>query len=1140
MSYSRMFAVARAQWLICKSRVRFWIIAIILALFALIGYLQACVFQTLTAPYSPSFSLTEPMHLLTNVDPLVFVAFQIAAVFLAFDVRELHQRERVQAVVESHYLTNFEYLLGSVLGPTALLFSVALITVLGLQTIGYTCNIAGWMWGDIFETTSVFNLLVIDAFPLLFLWCAVALALTCIFRSRLMGAFVSVSLILGCYVLNLLVPFSLLSVVSPLSNDSLITSELLPDLAPLSIISIRLCTVIGALGLLLFASAMMKRWDRQQKIWTAPLGVVLSLGSVATFTGLSLALVSDYYKPDEWLMFHVEHSWNSKIDLQTMEGNLDIDPGKSLALDLTYQFQIQDHDSNTGLLFTLNPGMQIESVQLNGNEVSFGFDQGLLVVDTPSELKQEQVHQFSVKAKGQPDSRFSYIDSPIDYFRDRNVSRRVVQLFGHEGSIFEESYVALMPGSYWYPVPGPRSRESRYRQGEIDFFHVNVSASVPDSSWLVVSTDTSGVSDSEGRFEVQPQQAISEVAIFATEFEKFSLEASEISFDLYLHKTHTQNVEFLSDSQERLQEEIEELLEPFEESGMTYPFQRLSLIEVPNRLRTLNGGFFTESVQVLPGMFLLKERGFPLVRFNIRVKRIERWEDNPENYPQHKVGALRRYYRDAVATDNLWTGFPNLFWTQVTSAEGEHALVLNRLILDLIVRVADAPDTWFSPYSTYHVANMTQMSLPTVEWAVEEGSGGDTADWTGDIAQEYLERMSIWSTIETQSLLDISIENPHQSDLEVMLAKCRVIAAAITHANGEDRVFEWLSAIREQYAGTSFTLDDFTRLAAEKGITVEPFLSTWLEGTGLPGYLVSELLIDRPVDDEEGNPRYQTSFHVFNNQSTEGVFWFAYPRENNRRGRWPRSDAVFVDGDSSVRVNLTTTYPINYIYFIPSLSLNRTPLSITPLESVAWESRVPAGEPRPFVEPSDWRPSDEGIVIDDLDPGFLADQPPDFKQSSTIGPLGWFRLPRLEADNDQGLPVREGYIYRSGPGRWGRYIDENSFGRYRRTGVIAVNHEDLHPVRFSTEIPETSRWRLEYFINTYDFERWQRKGDFLLEIENTGGSKPSAVTFENAEYGWNIVGEFELLEGDVRVSVVGASKDTNWIYADAIRWVEPN
>ena len=1114
--------------------VRFWVAFAILNLVALIGYVQSCVWKTLSTAYSPSYSLTEPKYLLSNVDALVILAFQLVAVLLTYDIRENHRRNRILLALESRQLTNLEYLTGSVLGVTFLLYgtifcSVALIV--GIGVIGYFTSAP---WSDFLDPTSVFNLLVVDAFPSLFLWCSIALALTCILRSSLVAVLVSVFLITTLYILSLLVPFSWLDVVNPSSNFTAYLSDLVPNFATVETIGMRAITVLGALGVLAFAACVLSRRDARIGMLNLPFGVGLVSLSIVGFFVLSHQILQAYYQPVEWSKIHANHEKNVSLDVDEIRGLVNIDPGNLLELDLKYAFRVTHDDQVTQLTFTLNPGLNVGQVLLNGKVVDHEFVNGLLTVLSDVPLRRDVQQTMGIRAQGIPDPKFAYLDSPTDYFNDRTIPRRAAQLFGKDGSIFTAKYVALMPGMYWYPVPESQSLDRSLKYG-IDFFHTNIDLSVSNPNWMLVGTDIVQDEDDATKYKLQPTIQLSELAVFGTKFVKHSITIADIKFNLYLHESHLKNVSKFNMDDERVREEIEEIFVPFEEAGLGYPFEELSFVEIPNRLRTLSGGFKPESVQVLPGLVLMKERGFPLAHFDTRIKRIERWEDDPENMERRKYWALVDYFGDAVGTDNVWTNFAKIFWTHSTSAAGKDATALNDLMLNVISRLSPAPDLWFSPYATYQISDFTQIFLPAVEWVIDEGSGGELTNWARSLSQEYLRRHAVWEAMETKSLLNLPTSDSHQSDFEFMLAKNRLIARVMVQSNKREAIFSWLSNLRSRYQGKSYTLNELFEHAEGAELDIHPYLDVWLSDAELPGYVVSDLTHRRLSDAEDGTTRYETSFYVHNPSNTAGVFWTAYPAEYDRE--WPRTPTVVVEAQSTVRINIVTTYEINYVHVFPNLSLNRSEFGIRRGQTVIWEDLKEDGEPRPSFEAVEWQPPELGIVVDDLDSGFSVEQPAAFNNASSIGPLGWFRIPRLQADNDNGLPSRRNYAYRTSNGVWGRISDDRSYGHFRRTATVTRYSPEIHPVTFSTKLPDTTRWKLEYFFNTDWFRRSSRDGTYQLEIEHAEATETRGLSFENSIYGWNFVDEFELLEGDVSVRVVSASNDTPWLYADAIRWM---
>ena len=70
---------------------------------------------------------------------------------------------------------------------------------------------------------------------------------------------------------------------------------------------------------------------------------------------------------------------------------------------------------------------------------------------------------MALEASGIPDSRFAYLDSAIVPEAKTWANNRLV-LLGTESSIFDDAYVALMPGSRWLPSPGANLEPGPRRQ----------------------------------------------------------------------------------------------------------------------------------------------------------------------------------------------------------------------------------------------------------------------------------------------------------------------------------------------------------------------------------------------------------------------------------------------------------------------------------------------------------------------------------------------------------------------------------------------------------------------------------------------------------------------------------------------------
>lgn len=276
--------------------------------------------------------------------------------------------------------------------------------------------------------------------------------------------------------------------------------------------------------------------------------------------------------------------------------------------------------------------------------------------------------------------------------------------------------------------------------------------------------------------------------------------------------------------------------------------------------------------------------------------------------------------------------------------------------------------------------------------------------------------------------------------------------------------------------------------------------------------------------DDGGAERFHLSFHVRNGEESPG--WFQIKEHYDPP--WPVrvGGVVHVPPSSAVQVAVVLERPPQELWLHPYFSRNRGAVRIPLADRVARAS----GRPPVFgSEPSDWRPPvDDGIVVDDLSPHFgTVDERPTFAR------LGFLRA----ADQGASLPS-----YRESPDHtgWSRQWAPTSWGRYRATMVRAPSGEGQRTARFSAEIPRNGRWRLDYHMPDVRILMLPDESIGSFEITVTANSlqAPRTVGFGagRAEPGWSPIGSFDLVAGDVYVTLSDRTDGTH-VIADAARWM---
>ena len=103
-----VFLFARMEFRTTRRLPRFWSLASIISVTCIGAYVTTCLYLVYVAPYYFPFVMATPKYLLSNIDPSMFLLFQIGLLFLAFDTRHRHDRARIAEVLDSKPVSNLE------------------------------------------------------------------------------------------------------------------------------------------------------------------------------------------------------------------------------------------------------------------------------------------------------------------------------------------------------------------------------------------------------------------------------------------------------------------------------------------------------------------------------------------------------------------------------------------------------------------------------------------------------------------------------------------------------------------------------------------------------------------------------------------------------------------------------------------------------------------------------------------------------------------------------------------------------------------------------------------------------------------------------------------------------------------------
>lgn len=830
-----------------------------------------------------------------------------------------------------------------------------------------------------------------------------------------------------------------------------------------------------ASGCLLVAAARYPRRDigssrRHHVFGWALIGVsFLALGAMA------LGLVERMALRDDWLAAHraARDVALQRPDTEEVVARVNIVPGDVLEVDAEMRLRMPEGDEIRAVDLSFNPGLHVDSLEVDGEPVAFRHEAGLLRVDLVGRGEPGGSLTVSVTAHGVPDPDFGYLDSAVDW-RRRTIANRL-RLLGTEASIFHADYVALMPGVHWLPAVGANFGRDEPELASPDFFELDLAVEVPDG-WLVAGPGRRhAVHGTSTRFRFRPRAPVRTAGLFASRFHRVATRVGGIEVELLVSPKHRRNLHFFAEAGVAIEAWLAELFANAKALGIAYPFEGLSMVEVPSTLRTYQGGWRMALLPTLPGVLPLKEHSLPTARF-------ERWQPPFEpsqpgrDDSEHMLATLGVFFLNDDAGGNpVEAVAQNL--TGTTGASGDGAMALDYVHATLASRLLAWAAMWRSASSAHGFDANDPVGAPVRELLRGRGQLG----W--NVVQRVSPGIDLTRESREAPLARLDPGNDPKGAAALLDGKGAAAAHLILDSLGRQSAGAYLAEIRRHYEGRSFGIGD---IDVPPGM---PPFRDWLYTGPAPGFLVSLATVRRLEDDDVGNPRYQVRVHVRNGEPVHG--WVRVSTSPFYGS--VASDPVRLGPLSAIEVGMVTTAPPPALWLQCYFCLNRRPLQLvldTAVDDVSQET------PLVGVQPSSWAPRREvGIVVDDQDGGFdvLTTASPEWSVAGTHS--GW--------------------------------------RKYFPSAVRIPAGDGGHTAVFTTMLPHPGQWRLDYHMP--EAEPNDTLGAYAMLLRSNRAEISLSFAADVAEPGWTEIGTFDLAAGEVSLSVSDRT-EANVVIADAIRW----
>ena len=1140
-----------------RTHIFIWIALLVSAVY----FLMVTLNHMYGASVIPMLGVISPRYIMSLLGSSFIGLFCIGALLLTFDQIKRDETNQIHEVVSSKPPNNLELLLGRLLGATMTMVIPMLLFLFAALIYGVISDLFSIPFGEPIEIWSVVSFIFLDIVPNFLFFGSLFVLLVSLLKFRLLALLLTLSSLFLLFWLNGRISLSVSSPIQTVSGNVLFPSELIPTLfTPVTLFN-RIALLFMSFGFLYWSSSIGSRVSRSssKELTWGSLSFVVGVLLVVTMFGMQTL---SHKEVETWVKVHDDEFEPSAFpDVHQIRGSVDIYPGRSLSLNLTIDVGIDADSKDDYILFSLNPGYQISQLTVAGEEVNnHKFQHGLLKI--PRQFFTSDRTTIELSAKGRPDERFAYLDSLDTLAQIPGPDVRQLRQLGTDNSIFHPDFVALVPGIKWYPTSGTATNEDAWEVRKRDFFTLDIEVSVP-RKWLVAGpARRESIEDKPRRiFSFQQSSPLPEFALVGSKFESGSIEVEGIVFEVLYSKPHRKTFERFAQIADRIRESTQYTVERIRTLGFEYPYGSYSFVEVPSTLRVFGGGVTMDTVMCPPGMVMIRESTLPTIPIESLIEGDRReWLDQPDftelDWIGWQFGAIRTYLSQPMFESNVYFGFYRSLLGQQVGVTGDGARTLSIFMDSLLESFFPSVDSRFNFHIALDRELLNLASIDPLEILVTTTSG----DLTNLPERMHVVKQKFFETPEVRSLVESSsVYEPIQGEnrilkLRAMQTRVEHVAQYLFDVKGTETMAPIVIDMSNEFRGKSVNFNDFLNFLNERGIGSAELGGDLLESGGLPGFIASDASSN--ILETGDQPKYLTSILIQNGEPVSGPVRLGLKFQNSW-GMLPSQSLapILVEANQTLNVEIESLNPVQQVWVQPYLSLNRMNLRVDLPTSAELQELEYIRDELPAItlieEREGLEQGDSSITIDDLDLGFSI---VDHRSKSELDNAFVQFIQRLfspsEIQMDHGLPAYQLLGSHWQGAEWLRTTDPTAFGRYRRTFVLSKGGEGLAFAKFSTSLPSVGEWQLEYFLPEGFFyeERQYRgsrsisstsiqRGTVNLEIKNGSTSLSRSLDVSNLESGWQVIGDFDMIEAEVDVLISDKTDNTYVnVLADAIRW----
>ncbi len=794
--------------------------------------------------------------------------------------------------------------------------------------------------------------------------------------------------------------------------------------------------------------------------------------------------------------------------------------GEEIEVQSTLALQNKSNESLKKLIFSLNDGLKISELKLNGKPTPFLREKQLVIISDNIEIQPGEKINAEFSYAGKIDETLCYLD--IDEKTMQAKSGKFVINIDKRFAFISPNYVLLTPEANWYPKAGVTYSSDDISWHQPQFINFNLEVKTTPGLKAISQGKIDEIA--AGNFKFKNEHPLTQITLAIGNYEQKMVEVDSVEFGIW----HIAGHDYFTGSFPEIKDTIPSILsDRFEDLQRTmnleYKFKRISLVEVPAQFKSFDRIWSSSQEMVQPEQIFIPEKAFSIRQADFERQKKStsrhRMGDSGELTPKDKeMRAFGEFFRvfineqnndyrqsrgswTAVQVGNPYYMFPLLYNFQ-NNIQSDRWPITNRI---------------FEAYLKNQSTDMRSMFMSSM-------SGGENEDVRANIALQDSTFEEILADANQKQIID-----------NVIKLKGDVLFSMIQWKAGEEEFKDFLTNILNENKFKNISFEEFARQINEKfDIELIPMMDNWFKAKDLPGYLISPIKVVK-VKSEDAM-KTMISLKITNFSEIEGLVKLSFRiggGRGMRGGGMGGSDVI----NKLIHLDANQTKDLSYLIdatprmvILNTMTSKNIPQSM--LEFFREIDEDPKAKPYEGETVSQIPVQNEmegEIIVDNEDPEFSITK----VENSSL-------LEKLIFKDKVNTSKYTGINWWRPPTNWTATTNSDFYGEYIRSAYYLKGGEGNLKAMWNVPIKKAGYYDVYYHLykgRSFGRNRREEKGEYLFTIHGDDGAEEAALAVQNADNGWNHLGSY-YFSPDTALIELSNKSELRFIFADAVKLVE--